>query len=1293
MTKKDIWINYINWLAESGKIDQQDNLIDSVEENWDLKAFLEASGIGGDVNGENAKEYLGYLLESINISDKIDFLKKAEQEKFVENKKEAAIVVDVLRVDELISGRFVDKAGNESIGYFDDHYNKGTANFIYESIVENIASLQNHLAGVVLGNRVTGDVDYIGLLNNFDEAPVSELMKLPYVFYNKQGEYGTVLHKAVARLSVEQLKRFLSYIPTDIALDYIELEDQDGKNALDVLESIRSQHVKQPITHAKYTQKIALLKQYIEDVKNNNAISLNIAVDTASTHTASVHASVDDSIISVYLHLVKGYPIDKIKNDKKELNSSSKIPGITRRKVRLYNDSVDNPKLEDTLLYQNIEDVDFNPDALLEELGEKIESFRTKDPDNRMILAAETFLQNVRNGSLEPSFHNRTDRKMQMGLTIQQILALCYLATKELELDTDSTLIREMADAQCGYALDKDETDYNPSKNRCDGGTVNSLGRSLKGFLEEIVNIIIITPSVMRSQFGATIRNGIEAHVDSLLASNEELSDDDQKLLLDLLNKHQSNFSINSRSHIKEVIIKEEYDELSESYLSFRGEGDVDNAFSNALQVYKPSAELSRKVESLLSGVDISNYKKTYTQDPEYGYTYNVANHNIVAMTYQKLFSYVRTSENELVRLYEHRGFSEDDVIEKLPDNSISKLITLCKYNVYELIPEVMSDITDEDLISGGKDLWEHVRSAEVLNAILNGRDTKHILNGDPRRNAYTPFENMLHYSNSLEVISQAIELGADLTKQDFDDFFPLYHAAGKCDVELAKLLIEHGADVHVKNSYGTSLHFAARYGNADLVNLLIKNGADVQAKDCYNETPMHWAAKGGNAETAKLLIEQGAKIDVKATPTMLNRGYTPLHKAMRKGHIEIAKLLIENGADAIATDEYDQTSLHIAAIEGHAEAVKLLIEHGVDVAVKDEDGRTPLHFAAVNGYAKVVELLIEQGADVMAMDKYAVTPLHWAARCGKTEAVKAILSFASEEQKLGLLTVTNNNNLTLLHWAAKNGKTEVVSAILNTVSEEQKVNLLSAQVSKGRYENDAPLQIAVKNGNIDVAKLLIEQGADFNVTLGYDGPLFGYAVEKNYVGIVEMLLKQGADFNVEDNHNNTLMESAVWRGYTDIVELFLEYGADVMAMDYYGRTLLHKAVRCHKYDTANLIAKYYYAGINKSLFYSFLTSAVTGIALEHVTHNNSYYNLAAISSASCLFGLGAQYCMRGSYNDYGKYAMVQPLFTAVCTLVAHHYVKDNIQAIVIGNLVTSVMKFAYFQYEMSKYDMSENAL
>ncbi len=93
---------------------------------------------------------------------------------------------------------------------------------------------------------------------------------------------------------------------------------------------------------------------------------------------------------------------------------------------------------------------------------------------------------------------------------------------------------------------------------------------------------------------------------------------------------------------------------------------------------------------------------------------------------------------------------------------------------------------------------------------------------------------------NDLDGASVELAAGADIDAQDpLSGVTPLSWAALHGHSEVARLLIEHDADLDVRNRDGARpLHAAAFLGHAAVVKLLIESGADIEARDDKGATP-----------------------------------------------------------------------------------------------------------------------------------------------------------------------------------------------------------------------------------------------------------------------------------------------------------------------------------------------------------------------------------------------------------------------------------------------------------------------
>ena len=251
-----------------------------------------------------------------------------------------------------------------------------------------------------------------------------------------------------------------------------------------------------------------------------------------------------------------------------------------------------------------------------------------------------------------------------------------------------------------------------------------------------------------------------------------------------------------------------------------------------------------------------------------------------------------------------------------------------------------------------------------------------------------------------------------------------LYEACGNEHEEVARMLLERGADPRARDRDGTTpLHEAAKGGNLAVARLLLERGADVHAANRYGLTPLHEAARGGNWEpgfpqfrvpgdhpwVAQLLIEKGASIDASSISG------TPLSQAIHARASDVAKVLIDAGADPRAEGEGSMVvpPVHSAALGGDVALLTSLLDKGVDVNTATASGSTILHMGAVGGNAEVVRFLLGRGAKVDVRDASGQTPLHAASEGGSVAALRLLV------ERGGDVGATADDGSTLLHAAA----------------------------------------------------------------------------------------------------------------------------------------------------------------------------------------------------------------------------------------------------------------------------------
>jgi ankyrin repeat protein len=168
----------------------------------------------------------------------------------------------------------------------------------------------------------------------------------------------------------------------------------------------------------------------------------------------------------------------------------------------------------------------------------------------------------------------------------------------------------------------------------------------------------------------------------------------------------------------------------------------------------------------------------------------------------------------------------------------------------------------------------------------------------------------------------------------------------------------------------GSSLLWAAEYGNIDMMKFLLMAGVNPKVTRPGKVTALHLAARKGCPAIIKMLLEKG--VDVNSADV---DGVTPLHEAARNGHLEAVEMLIFEKADYKALDSDGNSVLHEAAsrtldfprpheelCKRKLEIIKILLNYGVPVTGQSKSGYTALYYGARLGSVEIVKYLMEQG-------------------------------------------------------------------------------------------------------------------------------------------------------------------------------------------------------------------------------------------------------------------------------------------------------------------------------------------
>ncbi len=254
-------------------------------------------------------------------------------------------------------------------------------------------------------------------------------------------------------------------------------------------------------------------------------------------------------------------------------------------------------------------------------------------------------------------------------------------------------------------------------------------------------------------------------------------------------------------------------------------------------------------------------------------------------------------------------------------------------------------------------------------------------------------------------------------------------------------------------------------------------------AAPVFGEAPKESLAsliQAGNQKEALARIRAGADVN-EAQPD----GTRPIHWAVYHVDYELLGALLGKKAKVNVTNDFGSTPIAEAAKLGDTRMVKMLLDAGAEPEGANTDGQTALMLGINTGELAVLEMLIKAGANVNRIEEFRKqTPLMWAATAPRNagEMVKLLLAKGADVRPRALYTDWPNQitsepraqyrpvgGLTALLYAARDGCYECVEALIGA----------GADVNVPTPEGVTPLMLALDNQHNDVAKLLLDRGAN----------------------------------------------------------------------------------------------------------------------------------------------------------------------------------------------------------------------
>jgi ankyrin repeat protein len=314
-----------------------------------------------------------------------------------------------------------------------------------------------------------------------------------------------------------------------------------------------------------------------------------------------------------------------------------------------------------------------------------------------------------------------------------------------------------------------------------------------------------------------------------------------------------------------------------------------------------------------------------------------------------------------------------------------------------------------------------------------------------------------------------------------------------------------------------TALHLAAFRNQHEAARLLIARGADLDAREFPdNAAPLHFAAMYGDLDMIRLLVEAGADVDGKGDdPEVGIVGWATCFRQVRE---DVAEYLLGHGAPlnvwtGIALDRTDDVRA-IVTRDPALLAARMTRGH---------HRRTPLQHAAARNRLRMVQVLLELGADPNATDATGATALTTAAQENADPAIASALLAAGAS--FDFLTAATTQRYGEAEAMLRDDPARIGPDGRDTIA----------------------LHLAVSKRNLNTIRWLLAHGVDVNAKrLMWDcnQTALHMTVENGEMAIARLLLDAGADPNIRDDKvNATALGWARHFGREDFAELLREKG------------------------------------------------------------------------------------------------------------------------------------------------------
>ncbi|ORX44704.1 ankyrin [Piromyces finnis] len=341
---------------------------------------------------------------------------------------------------------------------------------------------------------------------------------------------------------------------------------------------------------------------------------------------------------------------------------------------------------------------------------------------------------------------------------------------------------------------------------------------------------------------------------------------------------------------------------------------------------------------------------------------------------------------------------------------------------------------------------------------------------------------------------------------------------------------------------------------------LLIEDDIDLNLFKS-DDNPLIYAIKNNKSQK---IIEELINHYININFNQYN-GNTPLTEAVLANNKNIFKLLLKCGADVNYINNMEETSFLYLIKNQLMTKYYLLnfLEHNANVNLQDNEGKSILMYLIETNELKLLNQLL---SSLIFNNNFIIGLISF----GKNKieiSNKKLKDLITQEYSRVDIDIEDDMGYTSLMYACRNGNFELASILLT----------YKADVNRSNSNKNTPLLLACENDYIHTARLLLQTNeVKMNHKNRNGDTELCLACQNNNPELVKLLLEYQSNINITNDKSYTPLHIAVLNDRIDTVRILLENQADVSAEDDDGNTPFILACQNQNQEIMELLLEYH---------------------------------------------------------------------------------------------------------------------